>query len=391
MNESKYKVVVLGISCFEGMASSKRIRNLIEPLIQNKLIEVGNLIYQSESNNITEKQGRKDQIDFRVAGVKPGNIFSIVSFYYRGCVFIKESKNPGQKNIIYNYGGPNIQNILFLLYSKAIGFKIICDIVEDNRFEPTVNFLNKLKTRSSLSFLKLSRYYADSLIGISEHLYNRLISISKGKVPVFLIPISVNLNNFIIRNNGSNRSEIKIFYGGSFNEKDGLGFLISAFSEVSKKHSNVKLVITGLGNKPDMDRALNQINKSEATDKIEFKGFLSNNDYFTLLNECDIFCMNRIDSNHANTGFPFKLGEFLASGKAVIATKVGDVPKYLANNINAVLIEPSSVPLLTAALLLLIENPEKIEQIGKEGRKTAECYFDADKLSLKLFTIFQSV
>jgi glycosyltransferase involved in cell wall biosynthesis len=373
------------------MAGSKRIRNLIEPLIRNKLINVRNLIFQSESNNLSERQGKTDNIQFKVIGVSLRNIFSVFGFYYRGFVFIKESKNSSQKNIIYNYGGPNIQNILFLLYSKVIGFKIVCDIVEDNRFEPSVNILNWLKTRSSVSLLKLSKYYADSFIGISDHLYNRLIKISKGKVPVHLIPISVNLNNFIRRYHKSTRSEFKIFYGGSFNEKDGLGFLMDAFSEVSKIHADVKLVITGLGNKPDMERILSLIDKSENGDRIEFKGFLSNNDYFTLLNECDIFCMTRIDSNHANTGFPFKLGEFLASGKAVIATNVGDIPKYLTNNINAVLIEPSSVPLLTGALLLLIENPEKIEQIGKEGRKTAECYFDSDKLSLMLFTIFQSV
>ena len=38
----------------------------------------------------------------------------------------------------------------------------------------------------------------------------------------------------------------KIFYGGSFAPKDGLAYLLDAFEEVSRKDSNIKLVLTGL-------------------------------------------------------------------------------------------------------------------------------------------------
>jgi glycosyltransferase involved in cell wall biosynthesis len=391
VNLPKYNVIVVGTSCFEGMASSKRIRNLLEPLIQRNLINVKNLAFQSETKQLIKKEGKIDDIDFKVIGYKLMDIFSVFNFYRQGLLYIKRNKQSNQKNILYNYGGPNIQNILFILYSKSIGFRIICDIVEDNRYEPTVGFLNKLKTRTSVSMLKLSKFYAHSLIGISEHLYNRLIHYSKEKVPVFLIPISVNLCYFKNQLGKEDKCDIKIFYGGSFNEKDGLDFLIDAFDKVSEKHKNVRLILTGTGAKPDIERAKNQINNAKNNERINYMGFLNTSDYFELLNECDIFCMTRIDSNHANTGFPFKLGEFLASGKAVIATRVGDVPNYLTDKVNALVIAPSSVNQLTEALLFLIENPDKREQIGKEGRKTAEYYFDSDKVSLKLFSIFESI
>ena len=391
MSLPKYNIIVIGTSCFEGMASSKRIRNLIEPLIQKNQISVRNLIFQSETKELFKKEGKIDNIDFKVIGYRLINIFSVFGFFYSGFLYIKRNKLSYQKSIIYIYGGPNIQNILFILYSKSIGFKVICDIVEDNRYEPSANFLTKLKTRSSLLLLKLSIHYVDSFIAISEHLYYRLLLFSKEKIPVFLIPISVNLSNFKNKLNLRDIGDFRIFYGGSFNEKDGLGLLIDAFDEVSKKHKNVRLILTGTGTKPDMERVRNQINKAENRDKIIYQGFLNNSDYFALLNECDIFCMTRINSDHANAGFPFKLGEFLASGKAVIATKVGDVPKYLINNINALVISPSSVSQLVEAILSLIENPDKIELIGKEGRKTAESHFDSNKVSMKLFSIFQSI
>ncbi len=120
-------------------------------------------------------------------------------------------------------------------------------------------------------------------------------------------------------------------------------------------------------------------------------GFLNTEDYYALLNTCDIFCMTRINSKFANAGFPFKLGEFLASGKGVIATNVGDVSKYLHNEENSLLITPDSVSGIKNALLTFVNDPEKIHALGKEARKTAEKYFDSDKVSLKLLSIFNAV
>jgi glycosyltransferase involved in cell wall biosynthesis len=391
MSYPKYNIIVLDISCFEGMANTKRVRNLIIPLIRKNLINVKNLIFKEQIREQIEGNGKIDNIIYKVIGYKLTNVFTIFSFFSHGFIFIKKSKQSNQKNIIYNYGGPNIQNILFLLYGRLIGYKIICDIVEDSRYEPGESFITKIKSKSSLLLLIYSKYFADSLIGISEHLFKRLLFLSKNKIPVFLIPISVNLDYFNNNNIMRDNKELKIFYGGSFNEKDGLEYLIEAFDEVTKKHMNVKLIITGTSVNSDMERVNNLINKAVNKDKILYKGFLNTLDYYSLLNECDIFCMTRINSNHANTGFPFKLGEFLASGKAVVATNVGDVPRYLKNNVNAIVIMPNSVPQLADALSSLIENPDKIRSIGIEGRKTAECFFDSEKVSMNFFSILQSI
>jgi glycosyltransferase involved in cell wall biosynthesis len=118
-------------------------------------------------------------------------------------------------------------------------------------------------------------------------------------------------------------------------------------------------------------------------------GFLSTEDYYATLNSCDIFCMTRVNSQFANAGFPFKLGEFLASGKGVIATKVGDVSNYLDDK-NALLISPNSVSELTEALTVFIKDPAKISVLGAEARKTAETHFDSEKVSMKLLSIFES-
>ena len=66
-------------------------------------------------------------------------------------------------------------------------------------------------------------------------------------------------------------------------------------------------------------------------------------DYYSLLNNADIPCMTRVDLAFANAGFPFKLGEYLAAGKPVIASRVSDVDRFLVNGQNAMLVNPGSV------------------------------------------------
>jgi glycosyltransferase involved in cell wall biosynthesis len=391
MNAGECNIVVMGVSCFDGMASSTRVRNLLAPLIEKKVIIASNLIYQKDTRENIGKQGQLNDINFKVIGFGLSNIFSVFGFFFGGMSFLKKSKKENCKNIIYNYNAPDVKNIFFILYARAIGYKIIFDIIEDNSFEAHVGFINKFRIKTSVFLLKRCRYFADGMIGISEHLYQLVQKVSKNSIPCHLIPITVNLNYFKTNSSVKQTKNLQIFYGGSFGKKDGLEYLISAFDKVSALHTDARLIFTGLGHQQDMDRVNAQIEKALNKDRIIYKGFLNNTDYYTLLNECDIFCMTRINSKFANAGFPFKLGEFLATGKAVIATNVGDVSNYLFNNVNALVINPDSVDELAAALLALMEQPAKRQAIGIEARKTAEQFFDSDKVGMKLVSIFQSV
>jgi glycosyltransferase involved in cell wall biosynthesis len=382
----------MGVSCFDGMASSTRVRNLFEPLISRNLVSVSNLVYQKDNREPIGKEGTLNNINFKIIDFRLGNPFSIFGFWRSGMKFIKRNRKAGYKNIIYNYNYPDLKNILFLLYARMKGYKIIFDIIEDNRFERAVGFVNRLRLKTASVLFNLSRKYTDAYVAISEQLVKRAELVAKDKVPVHLIPITVNLNYFKRNGYHADKSNLKIFYGGSYAVKDGLKYLVSAFDEVSKRDKGVELILTGSAPiKSDLDDIRTQIDGLQEKDRIKFMGFLSTKDYYNLLNNCDIFCMTRINSIYANAGFPFKLGEFLAAGKAVIATKVGDVPNYLFNDVNALVINPDSVEELTEAIMSIVKNPEKIRALGPEARRTAETHFDSEKVSMKLLSIFESV
>jgi glycosyltransferase involved in cell wall biosynthesis len=385
-------IVILGASCFDGMATSQRVKNLMLPLVQNGKIRVANLIYEKDTEAKISKKGRINEISYQIIGYKLRNIFSVFSFYSTGIHFLRTNKIAGQKNIIYNYSYLDIQNLIFIWYGKLIGYKIIFDIVEDNNtysYFPT--FIYWLRNASSKVFLRLIPVFADSIIAISSHLVLKMKSLTK-KTTVHLIPITVNLSYFPTSHQSSPEYPLfKIFYGGSFGTKDGFEYLIKSFEKINQVHPNTQLVLTGKGMDHDMLRVEELINHSDLKNNIFYAGYLETDEYYALLNECHIFCMTRINSKLANAGFPFKLGEFLATGKAVIATDIGDVTQYLENKRNALVIKPNSVEELVSAFSYLIENPHMIDKLGKEGRETVEKYFDTYKISLNLFKLLQGI
>jgi len=385
----KFNVVVIGVSCFDGMASSIRVRNLLDTEIFKNSVILNNLIYKVDAHGLDKKRGVQKGITFLV--VNASSILSLFSATWQGIGFIRKSKSKSCKNIIYNYQYIDIKNILLLLYARLVGYKIVFDIVEDNKYYTTfVNLKSKLKIATSIKFLKLTPRIGHHVITISHHLLTMMTKVCSDKISVSLIPITVNLDRFPIESMKT-PTTFKIFYGGSFGLKDGIEYLIKAFGKLSEKNKNVELVMTGRASEEDFQTLKGYLGESDASEIINHLGFLDDDLYYETLNTCHIFCMTRTNSKFANAGFPFKLGEFLATGKAVIATKVGDIPNYLKHGKNALLITPESVSELEKALQYLLNNPEKITAIGKEGRLVAEKNFDTYSWSSRLKDIFESI
>jgi glycosyltransferase involved in cell wall biosynthesis len=85
--------------------------------------------------------------------------------------------------------------------------------------------------------------------------------------------------------------------------------------------------------------------------------------------------MTRIDHPYAHAGFPFKLGEYLASGKPVIASDVSDIREFLTHKESALLIRPGNMQDLIDSVHYLLEEPESASAIGLRGRQVAREHF----------------
>lgn len=360
-----------------GMAGSKRVGNFLSYLFETNSFKITNVILFSGS-----VQSQSSEFSF----VKQINLVYSNPFF-RTIKVIKsliQLHEKGCKNILYYYGYPDILNIIFLFKAKKLGYKIVFDIVENNFLIGRFNSIKtRIRTYTSKILFKYLNSLASGIICISSQLNEFIIYSLGNTVPIILLPVTIIKEKFPqIQVPFKFNLPIRLFYGGSFGEKDGLIFLLQAFDIVANQY-NVELHLSGKGNIKDERFIRDYISGLTHKDKIYITGFLNEEDYYNLLNNADIHCMTRNGSKYANSGFPFKLGEMLATGRPVIATKVGDVEKYV-NNDEALLIEAESVNAISNAMIRLITDPGFANKIGSAGRNCALRNFEAGVHSARL-------
>ena len=297
--------------------------------------------------------------------------------YYRTIAALKRAFRPDHKNVIYFYGPLFLESVVPLSYAQRLGYKIVFDIIEDYGLAKEVSRSFYQYVRSNLASRLSSRIkdLSAGIIVISSYLEEKCRKLTQGKVPVHYMPISVDMDCFPEKPNRMN-STVSLFYAGSFGKKDGLPVLLDAFDRLAGRYENVRLVLTGRGDREAMKEFFARMEISPNKDRIEFKGYLDEKDYYSLLNDADIPCMTRVDLAFAHAGFPFKLGEFLATGKPVIASRVSDVDRFLVHGHNAMLVQAGSSTEICEAAEFLIDNPESAAAIGVRGREVAKSFFD---------------
>jgi len=273
---------------------------------------------------------------------------------------------------------------------KTNRFKIVGDVVEDKEtIKVFKSFFNKPKYKMSGYFLKNLTWFADGVIVVSTHLENKIRS-SFPDMPIFFLPVTYNTHLFEAVNNTKGVKERPtVFYGGSFNDKDGLPYLLEALSQVKAAGKNFAFVLSGKGAPHEMELFWATVNRFNLTDNVDYRGFLSRENYIKVLTEeTDILCVTRINSTFANAGFPFKLGEYLATGKPVIVSKVGDIQNYLSHD-QAYLIEPGQTRSIADALLTIFNNKEEARRKGLNGKEAALSHFGHDNYAIPLLKFFE--
>lgn len=383
-----------GFTYPHGMAGTKRIQHVIDALKQYPDV-TARVILQRQSSEHNILTGVHDGTPYETV---MGDIFRakvllvMPLLYLKTCAALKRALRPDQKNVLYFYGPLLLENIVPLIYAQKIGYKIVFDIIEDYELSKDISrsFYHHVKYHFMTRLTSRIKSLSAGIIVISSHLEGKYRTFIQGKVPVYYLPISVDMGRFPEKPDRMSPT-VALLYAGSFGMKDGLPVLLDAFDMLAEKYENVRLVLTGRGDKEAMEIFNARIETSPNKNRIEYKGYLDEKDYYSLVNDTDIPCMTRVDHAYANAGFPFKLGEFLATGKPVIASRVSDVDRFLVHGHSAMLVQAGSSAEIFEAAEFLINNPESAAAIGVRGREVAESFFDYKKQGKGLLAFIESI
>lgn len=356
-----------------GMAGTMRIRGIAEYLATKATSRV---LITGNNNGTNSLSGTKNNVSYNTLGISGKSPIHLLLMVPINAIrirkILRKYKNLKSKNFIIIYDGISIDNILVALIGKRLGYKIITDIVEDYTLhEEKISRLHALKLNINTFFERYINSIVDGIIVLSKHLEKKYTGIFNNSNMIINIPISAMNIETELSPSVNDNDEISFVYSGTYGEKDGVVFLIEAFDSLSKKYPNIRLVLAGKSKK-NINETIEKYNNSS----ISFIGLIPHDSYYPFLAKADVLCMTRVKSKYASAGFPFKLGEYLATGKPVITTEVSDINFYLKDKVDTVMAEPSNIESLVKAMEFLILNKEKGKEIGIKGREKALQYFN---------------
>jgi len=151
---------------------------------------------------------------------------------------------------------------------------------------------------------------------------------------------------------------IVIGYAGNARTWQGVDFLVDAYKKIISTNPEFRLVL------------LMSETKGLETAGLEIFGPLDNKDVPKFLIDCDILVIPRPDTPVTKISFPSKLTEYMAMGKPVVASCLGDMDQIIINDQNGLLYQPGDQQEFIKNILLLKDNNIR-RRLGDRAYQTA--------------------
>ena len=172
---------------------------------------------------------------------------------------------------------------------------------------------------------------------------------------------------------------LRVLFIGRLVERKGVSVLLSAL----EKLDGVELEILG-------DGPLRSQLAQQAGPRVTFRGFVSDDEKRRALERADVLVLPAVvDASGDTEGQGVVLLEAMALGRAVIASEVGGIVDIVTHE-SGVLVPPSDVTALAAALARLRDEPDLRDSLGEAGLRRVREHFSWPALCERLRGIYES-
>lgn len=165
-------------------------------------------------------------------------------------------------------------------------------------------------------------------------------------------------------------TEAVVGFVGTFGPWHGVEILAQAITQMPGDLT-VKFLLLGTG--ALRDRVEQTLRDASALDRVIMLGTVAHERVPRLLDACDILVSPHVplDAGAEFFGSPTKLFEYMAMGKGIVASRLGQIGDVLEHEKTALLVEPGNVQELADAITRLMKSPELRAGLGAAARQAA--------------------
>jgi glycosyltransferase involved in cell wall biosynthesis len=234
--------------------------------------------------------------------------------------------------------------------------------------------------------------YVTKIITVSDSVRKDVIDRNWNLNPIKVVTVKNCINLDLIDRVKATKKDVRVSLGipendivigtvGRLVATKGHLYLLEAFSQVSKKIPNIRLLFIGEG-------YLSKQLRKKAEDlgilsRVTFLGYRDN--VFELLRGFDIFVFPSIAE-----GLSIALLEAMASRLPIIASNVGGIPEVFGNTNCGRLIPAKNVTALFSAMLdFCLSDEDQRRLLGENGRRRVEKEFTSDIMKRNLSKVYE--
>jgi glycosyltransferase involved in cell wall biosynthesis len=159
-----------------------------------------------------------------------------------------------------------------------------------------------------------------------------------------------------------------VLYLGQLSGAQYAELFLEAAERIHARRPDTRFLVVGGGDRLDELKVMAE--DMRLLDYLQFTGPLPKPHIPFYLAAADVATAVFVDNEQQRCKSPLKIAEYLAAGKAIVASRVGEVPFMVGDA--AILVEPGSADALAEGVLRFLENPDLAREMGRRARKRAE-------------------
>ena len=176
---------------------------------------------------------------------------------------------------------------------------------------------------------------------------------------------------------------------GGFQSWHGIDLLVESFARIRNAIPNCKLLLVGDG--PYRMNVEDKIEELGMSADVIITGLVPQNQVPELLSAMDVAVIPYPKLPKELWFSPLKLYEYMAAGKAIVASRSGQIAEVIQDGYNGLLVKPGDVMELADKIVSLLDNPDRCAWLGKNARQQAIERHSWQGYTRKLVELYRSV